>query len=235
MDPWSLLSEASLMRRTYQIDNVLWSMRWEIIFSLLAPIFVWVAIRASKSAFLGVTLCLIASELGRVFDIKALVYLPVFLAGALIATRLADLQQRANSDRWRMPLLGLAAAVLLIASWLSRPLHLPALPQNVLWGLAAAGAVLTVVLAVRWQLMRQLLETRPAQWLGKISFSLFLIHVPIIATATYFFGSSRWWLAGIVAMPASVGAALLFQRWIETPTHKLARALGARIPVATKS
>lgn len=186
---WSLLSEASLMRRTYQIDNVLWSMRWEIIFSLLAPIFVWVAIRASKSAFLGVTLCLIASVLGR----------------------------------------------LLIASWLSRPLHLPALPQNVLWGLAAAGAVLTVVLAARWQLMRQLLETRPAQWLGKISFSLFLIHVLIIATATYLFGSSRWWLAGIVAMPASVGAALLFQRWIETPTHKLARALGARIPVATKS
>ena len=230
---WSLLGEASLTRRSYQIDNVLWSLRWEVIFSLLAPIFVWAAIRMRRHAIVCISLCVAASVLGRVFDVAALVYLPVFLAGAILATRLGDLERRSSARRqWPLALLGCLAGALLIASWLSRPLHAPAIVQNIFWGLAAAGAVLVAVLAVRWQGFRSLLETGPAQWLGRISFTLFLVHVPIIATVTYLFGSNRWWLVALVSVPLSIGAAVLFQRWIEAPSHRLARATGARIPLA---
>lgn len=231
---WSLLGEASLTHRSYEINNVLWSLRWEVIFSLLLPLFAWMALRMKSRAPLWVVLCVAASVLGRVFDIEAIIYLPIFLAGAVLATRLGDLEQRPSGlSEWRLALLGCVAGALLIASWLSRPLQAPAIAQNILWGLAGAGAVLVVLLAVRWQRFRRLLETRPAQWLGRISFSLYLMHVPIIATAAYLFGPSRWWLACLVSVPASVGVAMLFQRWIEAPAHRLARAAGARIPTAS--
>ena len=230
---WSLLSEASLTPRSYQIDNVLWSLRWEVIFSLLLPLFVWLALRMRKYAILCVALCVTASVLGRVFDVEALIYLPVFLAGAIMATRLGDLEQRpATRHQWPLALLGCLAGALLIASWLSRPLHAPDIAQNVLWGLASAGAVLVVILAVRWRAFRALLETRLAQWLGRISFSLYLAHVPILATVAYLIGSQRWWWVVLISVPASLGAAVLFQRWIEAPSHRLARATGARIPLA---
>lgn len=230
VDLWSLLSEASLARRSYQLDNVLWSLRWEVIFSLLLPLFVWLATLITRRAVLCAACCVVMSAFGRVFAIDALVYLPLFLAGAIMATRLGELEQRPPSaNRWHLPALGLAAGALLIASWLSRPLNAPQLVQDMLWGLAGAGAVLIVALAVRWPRFRAALETRPAQWLGRISFSLYLVHVPIIATAVYLLGPSRWWLACIVSVPLSLAAAVLFQRWIEAPSHRLARATGDRV------
>lgn len=227
--PWSLFSEASLARRSYTIDNVLWSLRWELLFSLLLPLFVWLAIRAARYAFLLAGACVAASALGRVLGIDALVYFPLFLAGSLFATRLTELGDRSRpGSRWRLPLLGALGGILLIASWLSRSFEPPQMLQRTLWGLAGAGAALLVVAAVRWPAMRDVLEIRPVQWLGRISFSLYLTHVPIIATMAYLFGPDRWWAACLLSIPLSLAVAVLFQHWVEAPSHRLARAAGVR-------
>lgn len=229
---WSVLSEASLARKSYKIDNVLWSLRWEVLFSALLPIFVWVALLLKKHATFFICLAVSASVLGRVIQNEALVYLPLFLVGAVLATRLGELAAPASKreSQW-FPLLALLSGALLIASWWARPLHENQVVQDALWGLAGAGAVLIVVLAIRWPSMRRVLEQPFSQWLGKISFSLYLVHVPIIATLMYLFGQRAWWLACLVSVPASFVIAVLFQRFIEAPSHKLSRAVAAKVPV----
>lgn len=227
--PMSLLSEASLTRRTYDIDNVLWSLRWEVVFSLLLPLFVWIALRTIKHPVALAALCLVATVLGRVIDVDVLVYIPLFLLGAVLASHLGAIERYHSKSQWLLPALAVLAGLLLIASWLVRPLDAPQLVRNLLWGLAGAGAALTVALAVMWPGLRWGLEMRPAQWLGRISFSLYLVHVPIIATLVYLFGSSRWWLAALLAVPISLGVAALFQWGVEAPAHRLSRAVGARV------
>ena len=248
--PLSLLSEASLARRSYDIDNVLWSLRWEVVFSLLLPVFVWIALRLAWHPLVSMAACLVATVLGRVLEAAALVYLPLFLLGSILAAQLhsprrgsrlaggaeadggaALVPASARRPPWLLPLAAVLAGALLVASWLVRPLDPPPIVRTIAWGLAGAGAALTVVLAVAWPLLRCGLETRPLQWLGKVSFSLYLVHVPILATLVYLFGSSRWWVAGLVAVPLSLVVAALFQRWIEAPSHRLARAVGARAGV----
>jgi len=225
--PGTLLSEASLTQRSYDIDNVLWSLRWEVIFSLLLPLFVWVALRVTRHPFVLGGLCIAATVLGRVLSVDVLVYIPLFLIGSIMATHIDELRAL-RLPRWAPPALALLAAGLLIASWLSRPLPLGRFGQDVLWGLAGAGAALIVVLAIAWPRFVRVLETRPAQWLGQLSFSLYLVHVPILATLVYLCGSSRWWLASLIAIPVSIVVAELFRRAVEAPSHKLARALGSK-------
>lgn len=233
VSPGSFLAEASLLPASYDIDNVLWSLRWELFFSLLLPVFVWLAIRFRRaSAYLAV-LAAVATVAGRVLDIDALVYFPVFLLGTVIAVNLdgiREFSQRLHA-RSLWPILAAVAAVLLIASWLARPVVgvYPAPVEDVIWGLAGVGAALIVLLAIVWPFLRRACERPTALWLGRISFSLYLVHAPVLGTLGYLLGAERWWLVCLIGLPLSLGVSALFYRWVERPSHTLARRVGSRI------
>ena len=231
--PVSLLAEASLLPASYDIDNVLWSLRWELFFSLLLPLFVWLAIRFRRASPYLAMLAVSATIAGRMLDIDALVYLPVFLLGTIIAINLDSIRafaQRAGV-RGIWPLLAALSGTMLVASWLARPVldDGPEFAADVLWGLAGVGATLIVLLVIVWPPLRRACERRTALWLGRVSFSLYLVHAPILGTLGYLLGGERWWLVGLIGLPVSLGVSALFYRWVERPSHILARRVGGHV------
>ncbi|UXW84536.1 acyltransferase [Microbacterium azadirachtae] len=224
-----VLSQMTLLRADYPIDNVLWSLRWELFFSLLLPLYVWVALRVRRFAVPVGVLTVVLMFAGRASGNSALAYLPVFLLGTLIAVRFDDLRGLAAGPRARraLPWVAALAGTMLIASWLARPLTAGTIAADVLWALAGAGAALLVILAVIWPRAERALGTRPMQWLGRISFSLYLVHAPILATLCYLLGAERWWLACLIGVPLSLVAAAAFHALVERQSQVLARRAGA--------
>jgi peptidoglycan/LPS O-acetylase OafA/YrhL len=66
-------------------------------------------------------------------------------------------------------------------------------------------------------------------WLGKISFSLYLVQAPVIATLAFGLGD-RWWpLIAALGIPACLLAAWAFWAGVERPSHRLSRWVGRRV------
>jgi len=234
----SFLGEASLIPASYDINNVLWSLRWELIFSLALPLFVGLAVLLRRQALIAAAGACVLTVVGRIVDVDALVYLPVFLLGTLMAVRLDDLRDWMRRPRSKIfwPAATTLGLLLLIASWLARPIADPgSAASRALWGLAGVGAVIVIIAAIGWPRLNDLLERRPAQWLGRVSYSLYLVHVPVLATLVYLCGSGRWPLAIAIGIPASLLLSGLFHRFIESPAHRLSRSAGDAVARRVRS
>jgi len=236
IDPARLASEASLTRGSYDIVSVLWTLRWEIVFSLALPLFVIGAMLVRTRWVAATVVCGVLTVVGRMTGEGALTFLPLFLLGTLMAVRLDDVRSRmtALTARARGTLL-VASLALLVANWMARPLIPAGTPANqALYGLAGLGAA-GVVLCVLGGSGAGALTSPPVHWLGRVSFSLYLVHVPVLTTLTFAFGDGLWWLAGLVGVPLSLGVAWAFHRVVETPSHRLARRLGSAVAPRTRS
>lgn len=102
-------------------------------------------------------------------------------------------------------------------------------PAHILSGICAALTVYSV-LRSRW--IAEGLSSRPFQYLGHISFSLYLVHVPIV----YTIGSAmavQFWPLGplkvafmvIVIVAVSLFSAHFFTAWIERPVLAVLKAI----------
>ncbi|RLP73860.1 acyltransferase [Mycetocola manganoxydans] len=229
-----LLGEATLLPETYTLNNVLWSLRWEVLFSLLLPVFIVATRAVGRHVGLAVFVSGGAMVLGRVLELDALVYLPTFFLGTLIAANLDRLRAWGASVHeryggWVWAALAVSSSAVLITSWLARPIA-PAGSQvsAVLWGLAGFGAAGLIVVAIVSPLAERLLDSPLPRWLGKVSFSLYLVHIPVLATVAYLIGDGRWWLVSAVALPATFAVSVAFHAAVEKPAHALARRVGAR-------
>ncbi|CAN7317231.1 acyltransferase [Microbacterium sp. LjRoot45] len=222
----SFLFQASLVPRQYPLNNPLWSLHWELLYSILLPFATALALLVRRWALTAVIVCCAISLVGRVFEQSELLYFPIFLIGTIMAARMPDLLAWVERPRarWFMPTFAAASVVMLIASWLARPIA-PSGSElsHVLWALAAPGAAGIVVVSLAWAPAIRFLETRPLQWLGKISFSLYLVHVPVLATLAFALGSDQWPLIGIIGIPLSLLVAWAFYQAVEARIHQAAR------------
>ena len=83
---------------------------------------------------------------------------------------------------------------------------------------------------------------RPAaRWMGRLSFSLYLVHFPVLFTlvSTLFLAIHErvpYWLAlavcGVAGVTVSVVLAMIFERWIDRPAIRLSRRVGGSAAVA---
>jgi peptidoglycan/LPS O-acetylase OafA/YrhL len=94
--------------------------------------------------------------------------------------------------------------------------------------LVVAGATLAVLCPLLVPRVARWLEHRPVQWLGSRSFSLYLVHLPIVIAAANALHRPSLLLLLAVAVPACLLAAEGFFRVAEAPVHRLARVFAAR-------
>ncbi len=222
------------------INNPLWSLRYELLFSLMLPIYVVVAVIAGRRWWIAVVGAGLVILLGTIVGDPVWVYLPVFLLGTVAAVRrrqLADLVDRIP-PRWKN-LLGagllLLGLVLLETRYIGDALRPGS--QTVAWisrPLSVGGAAVIVVMAMIWTPLERALELEVVAWLGRISFSLYLVHMPILVAASWVLRGLPGYWTPIVGIPVSILVAVLFYRLIEAPSHRLSqrvgRAVDARFP-----
>ena len=186
----------------------LWSLRWEVAFSLALPLYVASARWLGRFGLVGLAPTILLEAGAYLGGAEALMYLLVFALGC----QLAAIEAAANR-RHVPPALVAVAAVVAIAALTSRS-----------YPLLALGALITVAVVLCSRRATRLLSTPLAEWLGRVSFSLYLVHLPIVLAWTR--APLPGWATAAAAVATSLLVAPLFYRLVEAPAQRLARRAG---------
>jgi peptidoglycan/LPS O-acetylase OafA/YrhL len=221
--------DASLMPGAgdWAFTSVLWSLRWEVLFSALLPVLLALMVRAPRAWRAAIVLACLEALLFN-GESGYLLYLPPFVMGVVLAFERARIEQLATALRERTVrnasvklALGAGCVCALTANWwLTDP--------GVATALVAIGACLAVVLALIDGAFRGLLESTPTQWVGRRSYSLYLVHEPIVVAFAFALGGRPTpALFVLAALPLSLTGAAVFHRLVESPAHLLAHRWSA--------
>ena len=186
--------------------TVLWSLHWEVLFSLALPLVVLLVRRVPATPLIA--LCLALSVSAR------LQFVTPFLIGAALATQ-RDQLERLPRTAFTAVTLSATVVLGLTANWW---LGNSTVGTHLATAAITAGATAAIVLAL---VHRRPFETRSAQWAGTRSYSIYLVHEPIIVCAALLLHS--WPLVLVAGVIVALGTSELFYRAIEHPAHLAAR------------
>jgi peptidoglycan/LPS O-acetylase OafA/YrhL len=207
------------------LNNVAWSLSVEWYIGLVFPLVVGLVRRSWASAmllaFAAIALNLLSLKALSGGEAQVAWYMLYFVLGAALAVhreRLCGIV--AGAGRAERILFWLAAYALLKARWL---LPIGATAADVANGFGAALLIALVLTSGRAQAW---LGAAPFGWLGRISYSLYLVHVPVLLTIVYGTGVTLApWSIAPLTLGASLVAAHLFWHAVESPAIRLGRAL----------
>lgn len=240
-----LLFRASAFDVGY-FSTVWWSLATEIQFYLILPVFFLAALSRYRLMLLSVALILCVSAYMAVMlkvvgpegpegnklrfqlILSVIGQMPAFTVGAL----LAGIYTHRKINPFR-PFLGRALVMMLIflLGWVLAPgarigaikytylCPWQVLPQAVIWG------------GVLWLLLnreigtRSLLDNQLTRYFGKISFSLYLVHMPVLHLILPTKETHGLWLSLLATSALSVGVAQLSYLLIEHPALRLRNKL----------
>jgi peptidoglycan/LPS O-acetylase OafA/YrhL len=101
------------------------------------------------------------------------------------------------------------------------------------------GAALLIVAIIGTASLRQWLAKDHWLWLGQRSYSLYLIHVPVVMVTVILYGGKVPLLACLSVIPVSIALAQIFHLQVERPSVALAQKAASyqrkRIMVAVTS
>lgn len=207
------------------LDNVMWSLvhelRISIIFPFLAACISWnwkASLSFSLILSLVGTYCAGRFLFLGIFDPAAtLGCLFLFAAGAVVFLKLKEISN----------IMGRMSNVI-IAFLTVGALFLITL-KNFYGAIAWLPAVFLVVVSATNIFAIKILSFRPLEWLGDVSYSLYLVHLPILLFLTHTLNGLveyRWIIVLVIA--ASLAVADLAHRFIERPSITLGKKLAGR-------
>jgi peptidoglycan/LPS O-acetylase OafA/YrhL len=202
-------------------DAPIWSLVVEMRVSLIFPLIIlWLHIPGGRRdnwwALLPITL--ICGGLYEWTTSEFFMYLPLFFLWATMAKHLPDLS-RVYADLPKWPLLILGAVLyesyaMAVNAGCDSPL--PYFLVHQLCGIGAAILILACVCS--WRL-KILFDSAPLQFMGKTSYSFYLVHLPILLSIAPVMAKSDApiWVIWACALILSYTAAGVLHRWVEVP------------------
>jgi peptidoglycan/LPS O-acetylase OafA/YrhL len=220
---------------TGRLAPVFWTlvleMRISLIFPLLAAFVMRTSWRAALISALAVSLMssIVAAWLAdvRAADVVGtLHYACLFALGALVAKHLDDLLTWWTALSTRMRTLTVLGALCCYAYGRCANLLMRPLGD---WP-AAAGVCLLFVFALGSRSATNVLVSRVPQFLGRISYSYYLLHaIVLIGLVHTFYGHFPLWAILSLSMVAGILVATASQRLVERPAIRLGRSMSELI------
>ena len=236
---FSLICEHLLMLGTaISLDNPMWSLIHEMRVSLIFPFLVFLAIKKPVVLIFMSLTCFSLSVFLQthhnlspiVFSyVTTLCYLPLFVIGILLALNrniifkyIAGLSISARTACWIFALIGLSYSPV-VTSAVDR------LNDGILLLINGLAASVIIALTVSGNKVRHILEKRPVLWLGKISYSLYLVHVIVFAVLLRLMAGVPLLLLLPLCIAAALIVAAIFQRYVEQPAAAAGRLIASRL------
>ncbi|MDC9835050.1 acyltransferase family protein [Rhizobium binxianense] len=202
-------------------SGVFWSIPPEIQFYLLFPI-LWLCLANPQrygGVIAGFAVVVVVDGLLELPGpgIMLVSKLPYFLFGALAGT------MHSHWERWTPSALTGIFTLLLLAVFFTYRHVVPSFSPE-FWGLpsAVAAAVIVALVARQPPIATSILSAAPVRFLGTISFSLYLFHVPIMFLARRTFDSLMPEPALIgMTLAVAAGGAWFIHETIEVPSRRL--------------
>jgi peptidoglycan/LPS O-acetylase OafA/YrhL len=211
------------------INPVIWSLVVELRMSLIFPLVLLVVmrVRTVRAALLAALAAMVVGVL-----VPPLWALPQFVFGAL----LAKFANRASS--WCAALGGAERCALWLAAIVLCDIRysIPGAPMNglLVHYVSGFGAALIIALVAAGG-ARRFLTCRPIALIGRISYSFYLLHLPILLTATSLVLLAMpkdlvaWVLVAATSFAATVALSMLSQSLVEAPAHRVGRRVASRL------
>ena len=221
---WSLIHEMRVsLVFPFLAVLVLWQRRW------------WLALAASI-AVAYTAMELMPPRHGNSSWLLTAAYMQFFVSGILLARHRSAVIDRVRAAS-TLSRLALAAASLLLYThpwWMPRVGH----SQAPFFDLECvlAGTIGLLVATIGSPRAAAVLCTRPLQYLGRISYSLYLVHaIVLLALLHLFYGRMPLAVLLIALWPLSLGLATLGERYVEQPSIALGRRLTQRKPKRSRA
>lgn len=220
---------------------VAWTLVYEMRISLLFPLIYMTLLRWSPKKALGIYGAVSFMSVALHYYAKSQEYLPLanwaltghyvlfFVVGGLVALHLSEInrwyQERTTGFKYGLLLL-------VIASY-TYPPHIRHLggafekfPMVLTHWMILPGVALVVIMAITSRKADSLLMHSLLQWLGKVSYSLYLFHPLVLFFMVGQISDDFSVLyAALIGVMASLAVAALAYRWVELPSQRAGRVL----------
>lgn len=216
-----------------RVNSPVWSMGWELWFSLTLPLAVALLARVRRdvSAALLIFAGIFLSYWSRYFPLRLCL---TFWLGVLLAKHLGELSRVRLTAPTELLVLVLLLGVVELTQAASAGMlgALGSLPAAAPPTLMVAACMGVVALTMTDGLVRRALSARPVRFLGAVSFSLYLTHAVTIGALEALLprvGVVEPIAQAALAVALSLAVAVVFWRVVEKPGIALSRRVGAAL------
>lgn len=224
------------------LNSAMWTLVHEMRISVLFPLIAAAAVARPRWVLIaGVSLFIVFSITHLTLSIAAhlqppgladfflsilqtLRYVLFFVLGILVVTQATAISAFLGRHSGIKPVLWVTAAILLAIPYTKGYTELA----------YAVGSFLLLNLCLNSDRARALLRNPVLQWLGRVSYSLYLTHLVVLLALVYtLYNVLPMWLILLLVLTVSLVTAEIFNRWIEMPSARLGKRMAGRVRPAT--
>jgi peptidoglycan/LPS O-acetylase OafA/YrhL len=98
-----------------------------------------------------------------------------------------------------------------------------------------AGSILIIIITLSSKGFQRFLLVKPLRFLGKISYSLYLFHLPILFSLIYlFYDSIPYWIIVVITFPLTLLLSNVSWNYIEKPSINYGKTLISKLKNTAK-